>query len=466
MQKLRVMVPNVRALKVNLGKWRPQGDENDPRRIPKAEETLMKAALWTDPAFGAVRSLLASPPLQLDVTETSDTVKVDTIGGKGCIQVLRKESGFSQELASLPYAVVILDARALSPEEPDLLSNIPGRQLFVNVTLCILGAIDTTEEVYKSVLESTDGQWCGTSRRFDVYTDESDMEYTVCKRQLIVMVPADQRAVKMPKLFLLQDAPSVLVGWTAVLGLMRSMWTLSAVDPKEMHKNVDWLYVVSNDNALPVSLLQRLDAKPSILYCAIGSSLSCRETAATIAETLKTTQESLPLHWGKLLLRAEGFQRLFEAEPDSDQSETETSGPEEEKTHQQVPKSETPKKAAGKRKSFSVSSEDEGNIFEWEPTPAKKDKKKQKQEEKSESSAKSKEKATSSGKKGKEKEREKEQSREREDKKKKRKKDKEDSPVPSKKREESPKVRRGRTTSDLNKRLGARYRDLKPIDRS
>ena len=66
-ERLMALVPKIGSVKVNLGKWKPQGGEDDLKKRYPAGKVLQKAALWSDTTLDSIRKMLGSAPLKVDV---------------------------------------------------------------------------------------------------------------------------------------------------------------------------------------------------------------------------------------------------------------------------------------------------------------------------------------------------------------------------------------------------------------
>ena len=74
------------------------------------------------------------------------------------------------------------------------------------------------------MLKSTQSQWCGQQRVYDVVTDESSNQHTCSRRRLCLLVPSGNNVAQLPPVVNLRIADPPVLGWTALLGLMSSLW--------------------------------------------------------------------------------------------------------------------------------------------------------------------------------------------------------------------------------------------------
>ena len=340
------LVPHWKDLRVSLGAWKPRGAAGDVSRMPRAE-VLQKAKLWTDAGYAAVRGSLCSRPLHVEISETADLVKVDVPGGSTSILVIKNNSAMPQATANIPFGAVVIDARAMTNEEGDLMQRMPGRSKFNSVPTLIIGGVSETEDVRRGVIASSASQWAGEVRPIDVYTKESHGQFTCQKRRLLAMVPSGHTLAKMPPMFNIAMAPSLTEGWSTVIGLMRFLW--HRPDSEADAQTVDWLYVLSDDPMLPALLSQHLESTPSIVFCQIHDSMTIQDLGDKVADCMKLGQDLTPLRWDVVVSRWCNMQPLFgDDNPSSSESQSTS---EEEAVPAPKPAPKVPKKAAGAKRS-------------------------------------------------------------------------------------------------------------------
>ena len=125
--------------------------------------------------------------------------------------------------------------------------------------------------------------------------------------------------VRLPLAFNVRHAQPPSLGLVALVGLMQSV--LLPDDTTGDSQQVDWMYVITDDLALPVYLTSRLDNTPSVALCCLDQKNSLPDIASRIAEIMKS-QEALPMiQWEAIFSRVEDMLPLFDkssASPEDD----------------------------------------------------------------------------------------------------------------------------------------------------
>ena len=287
-----LLVQRFRDIKVNLGKWRPVTTTDEPAdRIPRGT-LLQKAVFWTDEKYKPVRDVLALPLLQVEVACMEDAMRVDVTGGRSSIIVVNQNQGMPHAVSSLEYKTVIVDCRGMNVEETHLFDKMPGRSRFTEVPLLLFGGIGEAEEARRGIQRATQSQWAGQTRVMDVLTDESSPMYSKMRRRLLLMIPDNRPVGKMPPIINLASARPIVLGWCAIVGLLREIWRVrpGAEEEEEEQPEVEWLYVVSDDVDLAVLLGMRMDSGPSILHCPLHMVHSLWDHAEAVSTHLQGTE--------------------------------------------------------------------------------------------------------------------------------------------------------------------------------
>ena len=313
MSRLQKLVPKVGSLKVNLGGWMWRQDEPLPR-----PEVLRKAKLWASDDLLWMRDILASAPLQVDVSETEDSVKLETNFGS-TIHVLKRDCGLPRTVSKIPFCLCVIDTRGMSVEDTDVLLGVPGRARFRDVPTFLFGGVAETEVQKAAVFKACGGDWVGEQRSIDVFTSEPSTAYTSSRRRLLLLLPEGAGGRKVPPCVNLTTAPTMNVAWTATVGIFRHLWRT----PKEraQEARVDWVFVVSEELDLPVMISQRIDTHPSVVFCSTSTVLSTADIASKLKEKLKDAQEVAPLPWGYIMHAAHHLMPLFEVPVSSSEEE-------------------------------------------------------------------------------------------------------------------------------------------------
>lgn len=350
--RLAKLLPKTSSLKVSLGgwTWKPE----DP--LPKAE-VLKKAKLWTSDDLAWLRDILISPALKVDVSETEDSLKVETSFGS-TIHVLKPAPGMPKTVLQIPISLCLIDTRGMSVEDTEVLLGVPGRSKFASVPVMLFGGVPETQVQKAAVMKACGGEWVGEERSVDVFTSETSLAYTAARRRLLLLLPEGCAGKKVPPMMNITHVQPITLGWAAVVGIFRTFWR--EPKPKSDEPKIDWLYVLSDDIELPVILSQKIDSHPSVIFCSLSTALRTDEVAAKIKEQLKDQQESPPLQWGRMMTRAQKLESIFEvSSSDDDESE------EREEGRSPPHKTEKQKQKQRRRRQRSEDVEEEGPFF-WE----------------------------------------------------------------------------------------------------
>lgn len=301
------LLPKTSSVKVNLGRGRLVGNTSNDR-LPKAD-ALLKAELWTSKELQWVRDILASPPMRVEMHVTDDSIKLDTSTGSS-IHLLKNTQMMPRALNSLPLSLCIIDARTMTTEDVNLVISAPGRGRFLDVPVAIIGGVTETEVMKAAVKKAVGAEWTGDERCIEVLTSDGNAHYTCGRKRMQLLFPAGSQGKKVPPFMNIIHAANTTLGWVACFGLLRYLWKES--QGRQQEGNMDWVYVLSEDNSLPVLLTQRIETHPSIVYCSFLSA-AAGDVAALVSETLKTCSDTLMLDWGPLFMRAQALESLFDA---------------------------------------------------------------------------------------------------------------------------------------------------------
>ena len=325
--RLMNLVPKMKDVKVPLGAWRPKGADHDISRMPRGD-VLLKASLWMASQYSNVRNNLATPPLQLEVSESADIVKLDAPGGSSSVMVIRGNAPLPADVGSLPFGAVVIDARTMTSEEGDIFSHLPGRSKFKDIPVVVFGGAAEVEEARRGIQRACASQWVGETRVVDVLTSESHSHYSYQRRRVLCMIPTGITVMKMPPVINISNSPTLTTGWLCVIGVLRFLW--HRVDPtsSQPSSDVDWLYVLTDDLTLVGQVTQRLESSPSVVVCRIHEEGPVADAGALVAEHTKTAQDMLPLAWTDIIHRWTNVLPLFPPthaeEPDNTPSSSES----------------------------------------------------------------------------------------------------------------------------------------------
>ena len=345
--RLMTLVPKLKDVRVHLGQWKPRGPVGDDGRLPRAE-VLQKAALWTSSQFASIRGALSSPPLQLEITQATDVMKVDVPGGGTSVWVIRNHTAMPAAAANVPLSAIVVDTRGMSSEEGDLMTRMPGRSKFGSLPALIFGGLAEVEEARRGILRACGSQWAGEARPLDVYTNEASAQYTYMKRRMLCLVPTGSTLSRVPPVANISHCSSLNMGWAVMVGLLRFLWHKQAASADQ--PQVEWLYVLSDDDVLPAMLSQCLETCPSIVFCQLHERSSLSDVADRIADNMKTAQDMRHIDWAGVVDRWSKMQPLFTSGAQSSaggESDTSSSSGDSGPTRDAVPKPSP--KAAAKR---------------------------------------------------------------------------------------------------------------------
>ena len=303
-----MLVPKLKDVRVSLGQWKPRGPEGDAGRLPRGD-VLLKAPLWTSSQFASIRATLSSPPLQLEITEGSDVMKVDVPGGGTSVWVIHNNAAMPSAAANVPLAAIVVDTRGMSSEEGEIMMRMPGRSRFGTLPALIFGGIAEVEEARRGVMRACGSQWAGEARPLDVYTNEANTQYTHMKRRMLCLVPTGSTLSRVPPVTNLSNCASLTMGWAVLVGLLRFLWHKheAATD----NAPVEWLYILSDDFMLPAMLSQCLETCPSVVFCQLHETKSLSDVADRIADNMKTAQDMRHIDWSGVVERWSKMQPLF-----------------------------------------------------------------------------------------------------------------------------------------------------------
>lgn len=136
-KRLMVLVPSVSVVRGNVAQWKIR-NPNLPieQRFPKYE-ALTCAPLWREEKFAWIRDILLSPPLELQVTADDDSIRISP-SASSLIHLLRSERFLPQQLAGLPYSLILVDTRTYSAEDASwTLQRVPGRSKMMDTAVMI-----------------------------------------------------------------------------------------------------------------------------------------------------------------------------------------------------------------------------------------------------------------------------------------------------------------------------------------
>ena len=189
MERLGSLV-KLKDLKVNTGKWRPNLETTDPiLRYPKSE-LLMKAGLWTLPAYNSVRDTLRRAQLKVEVQGTSELQRVSVTGQPAVINVFKLKDGMPGEVATLPFSVILLDVRTIDADSVERLPKLPGAARMADRPVIIFGSGPAVAAMERKVKGLVGDDWFGQRRSLVVYTSEADPVYTAKRQDVVLLLPA------------------------------------------------------------------------------------------------------------------------------------------------------------------------------------------------------------------------------------------------------------------------------------
>ena len=346
---MMLLVQRFRDVKVNLGKWCPVTTTDDPSdRIPRGT-LLQKAVFWSDDKYRHVRDVLASPLLQVEVASMEDAMRVDVKGGRSTILVVNQNQGMPSAVSQLEFKAVMIDCRGMTVEETHLFDRMPGRSRFTDVPLILFGGVAEVEEAKRGIMRATQSQWAGQTRVMDVLMNENSPMYSKMRRRLMLMIPDNRPVGKMPPVINLDNARPIVLGWCAIMGLLRDIWRVRPhpVEEEEEQPEVEWLYVVTDDVDMAVLLGMRLDSGPSILHCPLHAVRSLQDHAETVSTHLQGTENVAVIPWDDMTIRWHNCLPLF---PDAAPVEDGDDSSDEAERAPPTPVTAPPKPAAPKPK--------------------------------------------------------------------------------------------------------------------
>ena len=173
-----------------------------------------------------------------------------------------------------------------------------------------MGEHAVVQAAVKMVMDSIGVDWSGERRTYAVYTGDKDPQYCSGRRELFCLIPTGSKAVKMPPMFNIIWAQPQLVGWITIIGLMQWIWVPSPEEEDE--QRMDWVYVFSNDLALPVYLASLLENTPSVVLCPFDTVDTMCDLGAKTAEMVRTMQGVHHISWRGMIQRAEAMAPLFD----------------------------------------------------------------------------------------------------------------------------------------------------------
>ena len=94
---------------------------------------------------------------------------------------------------------------------------------------------------------------------------------------------------------------------------------------------MEWMYIVSDDQLLPILLGTRLDSCPSVVFCPLHRVHSVMDLAESVANQLQHSENIPAIPWGDIGLRWHDmvplFQKKIAMHDDSDHEEREMTPP-------------------------------------------------------------------------------------------------------------------------------------------
>ena len=260
--------------------------------------------------------------MRVEVSAMDDSIRVDVLGGRSTVMVINHSEGMPMNAATIPFRAVLIDCRRLNLEEGRLIERLPGRSRFQNVPILLFGGVAEVEEGRRAVVKATQMQWTGQVRSYDVLTDESSPHYTVTRRRLLAMVPDTRHIPKLPGVINITRVQTLVLGWTAVIGLFSVLWRqVAAEDAEEGEGTVEWLFSVSDDVDFPVLVAHRLDSAPSVIHCPLHAVQSLHDLGDMVGSHVQASENQPPLQWDDLTQRWTEhlplFPKVTEAQVDS-----------------------------------------------------------------------------------------------------------------------------------------------------
>ena len=312
------LLPKVSTVSTNLGRWQPEegDDADDLSRMPRVE-VLMKCHLWTDPSHQQVRKMLAAPAMRVQVTASAESAKVLVSQGRASIEVIQREGGIPRLYASLPFMLVVIDTTDMTIEDMEMVKTMPGRSKTTTVPTIVFGEHAVVQAMVKTLLESLGSDWVGERRSYCVVPPEKDPQYKFAKRELITLIPHGHMCLKLTPVYLIQHAPSAVVGWLAIIGLMQWAWSSDGQQPDD-EPITEWLYVVSHQHKLPVLLSTSLRNTPSVLFCPWELHDTMQDIGAKLAEHVRTTEGQRSIDWKDMHRKSELCSPLWDERPDDE----------------------------------------------------------------------------------------------------------------------------------------------------
>lgn len=311
-------MPNLAIIRGNLTRWSITNPSLPAtQRFPKVD-VLLATPLWKDEKQSWIRDVLVSTPIKVDITPTVQSIRVST-NGPSVIHVLRCENSMPPSLGELRYGLVVIDTRRMAVEDASLIKTIPGKSKFLDTPVLLLGRPVEVEAVKREILREFHGNWVGDERYVDVFSETGPTGvYIAGRKRVTLLLPDGSRGIKVPPMFNITGAATELVGWVAVIGLLRPLWAPLA----DIHEEPrDWMLVVSPETDLPVALNTKLDDHPSVVYFPLQLMEEASDVAQHVGEHLKTASVTAGLDWISLFENADHLLPLFQPVADAEAGE-------------------------------------------------------------------------------------------------------------------------------------------------